>query len=132
MTFRITQSHNEYRLAGSLARLEVGAGPATIELVEGTPAGSLDSGSGTGTVCATITLHKPCGSVVSGELVLVVDFDANVVADGTPNYAVWRDGNGAVVMDCDVGSTLSTAGVRISPTTLVAGSTVHVLSSVLR
>ena len=76
MTDRITPSHGDYRLTGTLNRLDTGAAPATLELVEGTKATVLDDATpGTGTVCAVVTLPKPIGTISAHELAIAIASD---------------------------------------------------------
>lgn len=131
MTTRIIVRHNENRLAGTRDCLDTGTGNATIELWEGTRPEGIEGAVGAGTLVGVITLTKPCGSIATGILTPAVVSDTVAVASGTPNYALWKDGNGAVVMDTDAGSLVSSAEVKISPSTVAAGSTVHLLSAAI-
>lgn len=131
MTTRITVAHNEFRLAGTRDALDNGAGNATIELWEGTRPASIEGASGAGTLVSVLTLTKPCGSVAAGILSPTTVSDATAVAAGTPNYALWKDGNGTVVMDTGAGSLVSAEEVKISPATVAAGATVHLVSAAL-
>lgn len=87
--------------------------------------------AGVGTLVSVLTLTKPCGSVAAGTLSPTTVSDATAVAAGTPNYALWKDGNGTVVMDTGAGSLVSAEEVKISPATVAAGATVHLVSAAL-
>lgn len=127
---RITADHNEYRLAGSRDRFDVGTGNFRIQLRTGSKPTNVGDAA-TGTLIAVLEFTKPCGTIASNVLTLTTLSDAVALADGTPGYARWIDGNGVIVADSDVGSLASDAPVRINPTTLVTGALIEVVSATL-
>jgi len=128
VTVRITQAHNEARLAATRDQLDTGAANAKIEIRTGSKPANV-SDAATGTLLAAIELTKPCGSIASAVLSLATTSDALIVADGTAGYARWIDGDGAVVMDTDVSLVTGTAEVRLSTLTLTASALVSLLSA---
>ena len=82
-----TTGHRAARNAASIALADAGAGASTIKLYS-------EQG---GTLRATRTLAKPCGSIrpADGRLVLIASEDADI-AEGTGpvTWGAWCDGNG--------------------------------------
>lgn len=102
MRFEIGIEHNTARLQASLAFANTGAGNstltfyATMQPERGEPAG--------GTPLVVVILAKPCGTVTAGVLTLSQADPAGdlVAVSGTPLWARWLSGDGALVGDGDV------------------------------
>ena len=78
------------------------------------------------TLLATITLAKPCGSIVSHAIVLEQDdpLDDIVVVTGTASYANWINGNDVLVASGAVTTDAGDGPFRVAGTssgTLFAG-----------
>ncbi len=130
MTVRVTQGHNEARLAATRDQLDTGAGGAHIQIRSGSKPTNVGDAA-TGTLLAAFELTKPCGTIASNVLTLTVVSDAIILASGTPGYARWVDGDGNVVMDTDVSLPSGSAEVRLSSMTFTADSLVTLLSAQL-
>ena len=126
----ISSAHNNYRLLGSLAHLDLGAGNASLKLYGGVqPAPGVAATS----PLATVGLTKPAGSIVSNALALTAA-SAFVLASGS-GAVTWgrlENGNGDWNSDLAAGATgsgkpvqlddvLLFAGGKVAPTTMLVG-----------
>ena len=110
------------QLAATIARADLGAGTATISLYTNAWPGSGAPGVA---AQATITLAKPCASIVGGFLVfnLAGDPGGMVMAPGIPRWARWYSGAGDRVADGGVTDTDGTGQFRIIGGTTPEGET---------
>lgn len=100
MSLTNTQAHRAARNAASIALADAGAGNSSIKLY--TALG--------GTLLATRTLAKPCGTVrpSDGRILLTTgDTTDVVVANGGATHAEWCDGSGVAI---SAGRVTDTAG----------------------
>ena len=100
MSLTNTQAHRAARNAASIALADAGAGNSSIKLF--TALG--------GTLLATRTLAKPCGTVrpSDGRIALAAAETPDVVvASGGATHAEWCDGSGAAI---SAGRVTDTAG----------------------
>lgn len=126
----ITEAHNEARLAGTLAFLNLGAGRAKIQIFSNTRAATPLTAPGMSPM-VEIELADPAGEVVDGTLVLARDEDALILASGEATWARVLNGDAYAAFDCDVSDILGTATVRLPSTTLFAGGVTRLVSGVL-
>ena len=71
---------------------------------------------GTRVRLATITLDKPCASIVTGKIQLAQASSTGdiVAATGIPTWAEWLDGNGALLATCTVSAEDGEGDLKIS------------------
>ena len=82
------------------------------------------------TLLGTVTFSDPCAaSLTGGVLTFAGVTGANAVADGTATWARVYDGDGAFVLDMDVGA--SGAAVTLNTTFVVTGGPISVVSAVI-
>lgn len=130
MTIAITQKHNNARLVGSLADLDVGTGNAAIRIYEGTrPASPVDTP--TSAMLVQIELTKPAGTVSGGVLTLTQADNGLIQNSGTATWARVVDGDGATCFDCDAGEGVGAWEIQLSQAVLYAGGEVALVSAVL-
>ena len=130
MTIAITQKHNNARLVGSLADLDVGTGNAAIRIYEGTrPASPADTP--TSAMLVQIGLTKPAGTVSGGVLTLTQADNGLIMNSGTATWARVVDGDGATCFDCDAGEGVGAWEIQLSQAVLYAGGEVALVSAVL-
>ena len=84
----ISVAHNNARLNATIATADAGAGKSRIRLYDASDV-----------LLATVTLAKPCGSIVSDKLVLTQDNPTAdmIVATGTAVRADWINGAGVSI-----------------------------------
>lgn len=84
----LSTAHRDARRQATIDFADIGASNSRIEFYNVAD-----------TLLATITLAKPCGSVVSHAIVLEQDdpLADNVVVTGTATYANWLNGNDVLV-----------------------------------
>lgn len=88
MTLAITTAHLAARSAASIAHADDGPGPSTLRLYDAPG----------GTLLATRTLDKPCGSVnAAGLIVLAASANDLVAETGSVGWFEWCDGGGVVI-----------------------------------
>jgi hypothetical protein len=130
MTIAITQKHNNARLVGSLADLDVGVGNAAIRIYEGTRPASPDD-TPTSVMLVQIGLTKPAGTVSGGLLTLTQAENGLIQNSGTATWARVVDGDGATCFDCDAGEGVGAWEIQLSQAVLYAGGEVALVSAVL-
>lgn len=126
----ITEEHNEYRLGGTLALLNVGAGFAGFHIYGNTRAATPLTAAGAAPL-VTIYLADPAGVIDNGLLTLTADEDALIDFSGTATWARAFNGAGSTVFDCDVSNTAGTATVKLPSILLYAGGLTRIVSGVL-
>jgi len=130
MTVEISTAHNEARLTGTRTFMDSGAANARIRIYDGTrPA----LGGAATTLLVEIVLAKPCGTVAANKLTLQADDPAGyeVVAAGSATWARIVNGNGDLVLDCDVSDPAGSGEVKLPGTTLAVGDIVPLSASYL-
>ena len=130
MSLSITPDINGARLAGLLAYLDSGTGPAAIRIYDGTrPALPTDAASGT--LLVVITLTDPCGAVTGGTASLTQAAADQITASGTATWARIVRGGDSTGIDGDVSDNAGTGDVKINDVQLWAGGFVALVSAVL-
>lgn len=102
------------QLLGTIVRADVGSGTSRLAIYT-TPRPSAIGQPHADVPQAEISLAKPCGAIVDGQLVLYVA-DATgsmVMASGIPRWAEWVAGDGAVLTRCDVTDLEHDGGMRV-------------------
>lgn len=130
MTIEISTAHNEARLGGTKAFMDTGAGKARIRVYDGTrPA----LGGTATTLLVEIVLAKPSGTVAANKLTLAADDPAGyeVVATGSATWARIVNGNGDLVLDCDVSATGGAGEVQLPSVAVTVGDIVPLSTSYL-
>lgn len=83
--------------------LDAGAGPATIEIYNGSMPASVATAVTTQVLLGVLTCSDPCGTISGGTLTFsAITPDAAANADGTATWARFKDSTGAAVCDMDV------------------------------
>ena len=134
MTISVSQAHNDFRLVGTRAFLDSGAGNGYVEVYEGTQPATHDDPATGSTLLMTITLDKPSGALVAHQLALSASLVAFVVATGTPQWARYYNGDGVVGGDCTASGLGGSGVVQVETTVggqVLAGGAVAVVSAVL-
>lgn len=126
----ITLEHNEYRLGGTLAHLNLGVGVSRIRIYGNVRAPSVNAAPGASPL-VELPLADPAGSITAGLLYLAPGADALILSSGEATWARVVNGNGDTSFDCDVSDTAGTATVRLPDTTLFAGGVTRLVSGVL-
>jgi hypothetical protein len=122
----ISSAHNNARLLGTLGFMDAGALPARVLVYSGVRPATGQAGEGG--LLVEIPLKKPCGSVTQEALRLDLPDPALVTETGVPTWARILNGNGVLVLDCDVGA----AGeMTLTADVLYAGGMVGLTSAVL-
>lgn len=127
---RITTAHNEARLAGTLAQLNAGAGPAAIHVYGGSmPASITDTPASA--MLVEIELAEPAGTIADGALTLSAAADGLIANDGIATWARFVNGDGLVVMDANCSGMDGDAPVKLVKTQLYAGADARLASAVI-
>lgn len=113
--WEITAGAAVAQLAGMLARADQGAGNAAFTLFT-TARPALITDAHADTPQATLTLAKPSGAIVDGQLVMYVQNPAGalVTATGLPRWGEWRAGDGALLARYDVTDMDHGGGLRVT------------------
>lgn len=117
------------RRLATIAHLDLGAGVASIRVYDGTRP---EAGGAATTLLVEIPLAKPCGVLAAGVITLVPGDLAMCLNGGGATWARIVNGDGEWCVDCDVSDMGSSAPIRLSNTTLLAGAAVALVSGVLR
>ena len=117
MAWTLTPAHQDARddaaraaaNAQTIALADAGAGASTVRLYD-------TDNPATRVLLATITLDKPCASIVTGKIQL---HQASAVGDivaatGVPTWAEWLDGAGALLATCTVSPEAGDGDLKIS------------------
>lgn len=127
MTVTISAAHNNYRLDGTLAFLNVGADVTHIRIYGGVrPANGAAPGS---SALVDIALPSPPGARVGNKLVLTGIDDTLVLLTGNATWARIVNGDGEHAVDCDVSATAGVGEIKLESTMLYAGGVCRVLSA---
>ncbi len=120
---------NNIGLNAEAARFDVGAGPATIDLLDGTQP---SRGGADTNILASVTMNATAFAVTSNELLTAnaIADDSNAALDGDCTWARVRDGDGVFLMDIPASELTITpsttivqgANVSVSPFTINAGN----------
>lgn len=130
MSIRITETHNEYRLAGTLSHMDTGGSPCTIEIYGNTRPTNIDDAAGA-TPLVIIELADPSGTIDGGVLTLIAGDDQLVLASGVAVWGRCVNGAGATSWDADVSDPGGTATIKLPDTTLYAGGVTRLVSGQL-
>lgn len=129
MTVVVSAAHNNYRLLGTLAHLDLGAGAARIQVFT---APRPTFGGTAGVLLIDQLLLKPSGSILGDALVLSPGANSVALNTGVAAWARFLNGNGDVSADADVTNLSGGGDVKLSSVNVVAGRTISVWSAVLR
>jgi hypothetical protein len=116
----ISTGHNEYRLAGTLAHLDLGSGYATLSLYAGAYP-STPGAAAPGTLLAEFVFAKPSGVVAAGELTMALPPVGTVLATGVATWGRFTNGDGAWNADFAVSDEAGSAPIKMVTTQLYAG-----------
>ena len=130
MTLEISSAHNDYRLGGTLAHLNLGSGAARVRLYPA-PRPALGAAPA-GAMLTEIGLTNPAGTVSGGALTLTPAADGMNVAGGVAAWGRVVNGNGDLSFDCTVTDLAGTGEIKMATTTLVLGGAARITSAVLR
>lgn len=130
MILRITEEHNEYRLAGTLQHMDNGPSACTIEIYGTTMPATIDDSAG-GTPLVIIELADPSGTIDGGVLTLIAGDDALVETSGVAVWGRCVNGAGVTSWDADVSDPGGTAVIKLPDTTLYAGGVTRLVSGQL-
>lgn len=103
MGLEFSDATRSARAEATMGQLDKAATPGRLELY--TTAQPAAGGASGGSPIATITLQKPCGSVVAGVLTFAISQPAQVHPSGDVLWARGKDGDGNWVLDGDVAVT---------------------------
>lgn len=120
MTVRITVSHNEARLAGTLAFLDAGSANAVLQLY-GDARPSNIGDAPVGNLIAEIELTKPAGTISSNKLTLTAAEIGLVLVTGEVTWARIVNGDGVIALDADCSDMAGAGDVKLVATQLYAG-----------
>lgn len=119
MAWELTTEHTEARnlaaqaaaSAASIANADAGAGPSTIKVYS-----AADPETEQRTLLTTLTLTKPCGTVVDRRIRLTQASAIGdlVLATGVPVYAEWCNGDGVAMSRCTVSPAAGTGDLKLS------------------
>jgi hypothetical protein len=108
--------------------IDNGTGAGTIEIRSGTQPANANL-TATGTLLATLTFNTTAfgDANTSGQAdAAAITADTSADATGTATWARIKTSGGATVMDCDVGTTASTATLQLDSVNIVAGGNVAI------
>jgi hypothetical protein len=110
------------------ARLNLGAGAATLKIYDGTQPANANTAITTQVLLAELTFTDPAApAAAAGVLTFsAIASDASANNSGTATWARLADSNGNAVTDCDVGT--SGATINLNTVTIVAGAPVSMTS----
>ncbi len=127
---KITPTHNEYRLNGTLAHLDAGANPPKVRIYDGTrPAEA--TAAATGSLLVEITLSNPPGAVANGALTITQAEDGLIANSGLATWGRFIAGDGTVCFDVDVDDGTNGGEIVMATRQLYAGGAAKLLSCVL-
>lgn len=104
-----------------------GTGPCQVRLYDGTIAATPATAIGSQVLLAELDCSDPIAAGGASSRVLTWDTitqDSSANAGGTASWARIVDGDGAVLFDTDVGNLSSSAGIKLSTTTIVVSQPV--------
>lgn len=130
MTIAITTAHNEYRLAGTLAYLNLGASNAAVRIYP-TPRPATPADTPASAMLVQVSLSDPAGTIAAGVLTLTQLEDGLIANSGTAVWARVVNGDGATAFDCDCGEGAGAWEVQLAQTALYAGGAARIVSAVL-
>ena len=124
---RLSTAARNAMLDAITARMDLGAGPATLKIYSGSQPPNGDAAE-SGTLLATLTFSNPAaGGAASGVLTFdAITEDSAADASNTATWARIEDSNGNNVFDGDVNS--SGAMINLNTTAVVAGGPVRINS----
>lgn len=130
MTIAITTEHNEYRLNGTLAHLNLGTGNAGVRIYGGARPPTPNDVPGSA-MLVQVSLTKPAGAVAAGVLTLTQLEDGLIATSGTAVWARVVNGAGTTSFDCDCGAGPGAWEVQLAQAALFAGGAARIVSAVL-
>lgn len=124
---RLSTAARNAMLDAITARMDLGAGPATLKIYSGSQPPNGDAAE-SGTLLATLTFSNPAaGGAANGVLTFdAITEDSAADASNTATWARIEDSNGNNVFDGDVNS--SGAMINLNTTAVVAGGPVRINS----
>lgn len=114
-----------------VARMNLGAGAATLKLYSGTMPANADAALSGNTLLATLTFTDPAAPASASGVVTfsTITEDSSADASATATFARIQDSDGNTVFDCDVNTTGSV--IVLNTTSIVAGGPVRITSFTL-
>ncbi len=124
---RIAVAARNAMLDALLARMDLGAGPATLKVYSSTQPADGDAAA-SGSLLATLTFSDPAAPASGGGIATfsAITEDSSADATGTAAWARIEDSSGTNVFDCDVGTT--DAVIVLNTTAIAAGGPVRITS----
>ena len=108
------------------ALVDAGATAGTVKIYDGVQPATPDDAA-TGTLLATVVLGDPAfAASVAGTATGADPVSVDAAATGTATWFRMADGDGSPVMDGDVTDEAGTGTLKLSTTSLVAGSPVDI------
>lgn len=118
--------------AAILAQLDAEAGPAYIEIYDGTQPASVATAVTTQVKLGTLTCSDPAGVAASGALTFdPITQDSSADASGTATWARIKDAIGTAHIDLDVTVNAGTGSLKLNTTSIVAGGPIGINSLVI-
>lgn len=112
-----------------LARLNLGAGPATLKIYSGTQPANGDTALSGNTLLGTLTFSDPAAPAADGGVLTFEPLTQELAADATAT-ATWgrvQDSDGNNVLDGSCGTTLAFV-IQINTTSIEEGGPIQVTS----
>jgi hypothetical protein len=111
-----------------IARLDLGAGAATLKVYSGTQPASGDAALAGNTLLATLTFGNPVAPAAAGGIITfnAITEDSDADATATATFARIQDSTGINVFDGDIGT--SGAMINLNTTSIVSGGPVRISS----
>lgn len=111
-----------------VARMNLGAGAATLKVYSGTQPADGDAAEGGGTLLATLTFSDPAAPASAAGVITfsAITEDSSADATSTATWARIEDSDGTNVFDGDVGT--SGAMINLNTAAIVAGGPVRITS----
>jgi hypothetical protein len=111
-----------------VARMNLGAGPATLKIYSGTQPANGDAALSGNTLLGTLTFTDPAAPAASGGTITFSTITEDTAADatGTATFGRIQDSDGNLVTDGDVGT--SGALINLNTTTIAAGGPLRITS----
>ena len=118
--FRLVTAVKNSTLDVIKTAIDAGSGAGTINIYDGTQPTLPSDAVTTQHLLGTLTFSDPCGATSSGVLTFsAITQDSSCDYTGTTTWARIKDSSGAVVFDCDVGTTGGGATLQFNTTNFV-------------
>jgi hypothetical protein len=125
---RVAATARNAMLDALVARMDLGAGPATLKIYSGVQPASGDGALSGNTLLGTLTFSDPSAPASAAGVVTfnAITEDSSADASATATWARIQDSNGNNVFDGDVGT--AGAMINLNTTTIAAGGPIRISS----